>query len=448
MRVELGCPSTAVSYNNQSYAQGSDNRFSFDASGRAVTQVESNNTWVSTQGPPPRNFSTNKNTNKTTTTTSTYDAENHLANFHPVIVKTTTNADTGVVQTLTTDHGTTTVGWGPNGHPVSVQNLWMSVDVPAPPMTLHWDGDALLYVTNASGTVINFKVGLDGDVNPTDSAFAGLVAYDRDRSGTVIQCNSTAGNSGFINPADANPNGIACTTQAGGFTAPVMTYLPYVRSDGFAGLPVQINGVRAYDPKLGNWTTPDAYEGDVHDPGSQQRYMWNRNNPYDYSDPSGYNPFSDGAMAAVNFLILDDWRTAKDPNASGLARGLAVVGLLSNLGGPGTKGGTFALKSIIKISEKQIEHAAERHFAESAEKASGKFAAGTTQSDLRGMVEKAIDGPKPSNISWSISNGEYNIKILTDFGRTIGTSNNKPTSIMASFYDLNGDFLSAYPVKK
>ena len=51
---------------------------------------------------------------------------------------------------------------------------------------------------------------------------------------------------------------------------------------------VEINGVRAFDPNLGAWTTPDAYEGEVHDPVSQQRYMWNRGNAVDYSDPSGY----------------------------------------------------------------------------------------------------------------------------------------------------------------
>ncbi|MGB8834286.1 MAG: HNH endonuclease signature motif containing protein, partial [Candidatus Sulfotelmatobacter sp.] len=36
------------------------------------------------------------------------------------------------------------------------------------------------------------------------------------------------------------------------------------------------------------WTTPDAYKGDVHDPMSQRSYMWNNNNPVAYSDPSGY----------------------------------------------------------------------------------------------------------------------------------------------------------------
>jgi hypothetical protein len=49
-----------------------------------------------------------------------------------------------------------------------------------------------------------------------------------------------------------------------------------------------IQGVRNYDTGMGQWTTPDVYKGNVHDPMSQQPYMWNRNNPYMYADPSGF----------------------------------------------------------------------------------------------------------------------------------------------------------------
>ncbi len=46
-------------------------------------------------------------------------------------------------------------------------------------------------------------------------------------------------------------------------------------------------GVRTYDATVGQWNTPDAYAGEVHDPMSQKPFMWNRNNPYAYADPSG-----------------------------------------------------------------------------------------------------------------------------------------------------------------
>ncbi|MDB5070902.1 MAG: repeat-associated core domain protein, partial [Candidatus Eremiobacteraeota bacterium] len=47
-------------------------------------------------------------------------------------------------------------------------------------------------------------------------------------------------------------------------------------------------GVRTYDPAIGQWNTPDAYAGRVNDPMTQKPFMWNGNNPYAYSDPSGY----------------------------------------------------------------------------------------------------------------------------------------------------------------
>ena len=37
------------------------------------------------------------------------------------------------------------------------------------------------------------------------------------------------------------------------------------------------------------WTAPDAYTGEVGDPMSEQPYMWDRNNPASYFDPSGFD---------------------------------------------------------------------------------------------------------------------------------------------------------------
>ena len=51
---------------------------------------------------------------------------------------------------------------------------------------------------------------------------------------------------------------------------------------------ISIQGVRAVDGNLTQWTTPDAYAGSVHDPASQKPYMYEGNNSYAYSDPSGY----------------------------------------------------------------------------------------------------------------------------------------------------------------
>jgi RHS repeat-associated protein len=103
-----------------------------------------------------------------------------------------------------------------------------------------------------------------------------------------------------------------------------LNYAQYVRPDGFqiggsdgGRIPgIQINGVRAFDPALGSWTSPDAFEGDIHDPASQQKYMWNRGNPVDYSDPSGFEPFS---LWDLVFRITHPWNSGEalklSPNA-------------------------------------------------------------------------------------------------------------------------------------
>jgi RHS repeat-associated protein len=156
-------------------------------------------------------------------------------------------------------------------------------------MTLHWDGDIILFITDASGNVVDFKAGLDGEIAPRDPNHSALVTYERDIAGVTI--GSTVNGTTTLAPLDA--------WDGTGPNFSRLNYAQYVRPDGFqiAGsdggrIPgIQINGVRAFDPALGSWTTPDAYEGDIHDPASQQKYMWNRGNPVDYSDPSGYDPY-------------------------------------------------------------------------------------------------------------------------------------------------------------
>jgi len=45
-------------------------------------------------------------------------------------------------------------------------------------------------------------------------------------------------------------------------------------------------GVRTYDPVIGQWNTLDAYAGEVHDASSQTPFMWNGNNAYDLATPA------------------------------------------------------------------------------------------------------------------------------------------------------------------
>jgi len=89
------------------------------------------------------------------------------------------------------------------------------------------------------------------------------------------------------------------------------------REDGYTyGYGNAFQGVRAYDSTMAQWTAPDAYAGDVHDPMSQKPFMWNNNNPLDYEDPSGYDPIVSGKDAALNKRVTDMLTTAKNANLS------------------------------------------------------------------------------------------------------------------------------------
>jgi len=61
------------------------------------------------------------------------------------------------------------------------------------------------------------------------------------------------------------------------------------RPDGYSMVGGYVQGARTYDPTGGQWLTPDPYAGNVHDPMSQKPFMWNDNNPVQWTDPSGYD---------------------------------------------------------------------------------------------------------------------------------------------------------------
>ncbi|HVA29359.1 MAG TPA: NAD(P)-binding domain-containing protein [Candidatus Baltobacteraceae bacterium] len=100
-----------------------------------------------------------------------------------------------------------------------------------------------------------------------------LIVTPRDEGGTILGLTASR-----FSPACSNTHGGA------GIDIPVCQ----PRTDGYYFGATLIQGVRAYDPGSSQWTTPDAYAGDITDPMSQQKYMWNGNNPISYSDPSGY----------------------------------------------------------------------------------------------------------------------------------------------------------------
>jgi hypothetical protein len=60
------------------------------------------------------------------------------------------------------------------------------------------------------------------------------------------------------------------------------------RSDDVTDFITTFQGGRSYESSTMTWDQPDVYQGYDADPMSENAYMWNRNNPLDYSDPTGF----------------------------------------------------------------------------------------------------------------------------------------------------------------
>jgi YD repeat-containing protein len=192
-----------------------------------------------------------------------------------------------------------TYQWGPNGHVVKVANSSTSTSGFTNTKYLHWDGDSLAFTSlNGASGYSTTPPGIDeifignfatyfASTSPTTS---GLTVIDRDESGQIL-----GGSGGF--------------TPSGGAIDDLSVTQP--RTDGYQISMTMFQGVRAFDAGSAQWTTPDAYAGDVDDPMSQQKYMWDGNNPVAYADPSGYATCTSGSPQCAS----PDVKAGPGPNA-------------------------------------------------------------------------------------------------------------------------------------
>jgi YD repeat-containing protein len=234
--------------------------------------------------PPPIN----------TTAVRTYDAENHLL---------TTQFQNGA-----TNWENEVVAWGPDSHPFKVGTYIGSNS--EQDERLHWNGNQLLFTThlqNGRAALDDVKVDVQGDILPGDGGYPGLTFYDRGPGGAIMGCHNYTGTSyaglgGGLGPCASNQSTNSKMPTSGVWAGNPYTYAFYAgggignggtltmpRTDGINDGFDTIQGVRSYDNNSGSWTTPDRYAGSVYSPASQKSYMWNNNNPMDYSDPSGYD---------------------------------------------------------------------------------------------------------------------------------------------------------------
>ncbi len=212
----------------------------------------------------------------------TYDAEDHL----------TYQISSGATGSFS---NVEYLYWGPAGHALTGG----SGSTPTY-RAYHWSGSGLLFTSLSSGSVNDYKLGIDGDYLAADALQSGAVYFDRDQRGRAVQSHWSGGYSPVCQAAGEYwQSNVACPYLLGGnsgsgqmpefFTSgfgPVMTYY---RQDGVTDSYLGLQGVRDYDAAVGQWTTPDAYAGDISDPTSQAKCMWNNNNPIAYSDPTGYS---------------------------------------------------------------------------------------------------------------------------------------------------------------
>jgi hypothetical protein len=188
--------------------------------------------------------------------------------------------------------------------------------------SLHYDGDNLLFVTDATGALVDLKVGALADLLSGNQ----FSVWDRDTAGMAVDGHngSTYGGilfgtrtfgpfrggegPGSITSAQTAlvtfPGSGPCSPGALCGAVPAGGPFPYKRLEGFSWFGITVQGARAVDDTNGQWTTPDAYAGDVHDPMSQKPFAWDGNNPYEYADPSGF---------AINWVGTEDQqKTAQD----------------------------------------------------------------------------------------------------------------------------------------
>jgi YD repeat-containing protein len=299
------------------------------------------------------------------TRTKTYDAENRLRSetftYTPEVSSGGGPAYTptsygfamyGAVWQDTSGYGQPrdlqTVDYGATSHPTRFalyhQNLAALGLQASESRVWLWDGnDRFVECSMSNGTCQSPTLSLEG-LGDYDLVHGTMVqVYDRNRSGNVVLSRNATSFSSWsdtaswgdrygasgpcsIDVVDNSINPTICDPRRDGKFSP----------DGWSLDYETWQGVRTFDPAVGQWNSPDAYAGDVHDPMSQKPFMWNRNNPYEYSDPTGYCA---GPLIIVCYEIL--------------TVGAALVGEAAapGLGGGGGAAASAETKALPAIGE-------------------------------------------------------------------------------------------------
>lgn len=164
--------------------------------------------------------------------------------------------------------------------------------------TVHWDGDDVLF-TSSGGVANELTAGKLGFWGTTATGAIDLTrgvtsVQDRDWTGSIASSHDYRTQNAIYEYGPWNSTAVVpdvtkdrvCHTKIGCsavYAAPgsckdgsspcqpqLALWLTAPRLDGWADGPNIFQGVRTFDPTMAQWTTPDAYAGDVHDPVSPE----------------------------------------------------------------------------------------------------------------------------------------------------------------------------------
>jgi RHS repeat-associated protein len=297
--------------------------YDYDAAGRQVKATDYPN-WPALSSPSPEG-------------TNSFDAENHLE-------QTTINFGSLPPATVT---------WGPDQHQ-RVNTTYTSSEQKLV-ANAHWDGDDILFAGGAMLYIGKFAVmTISGDLEVFDRDETGNSQTEHGTSasgapfGTWFDSWSVGGVRSVLtyNPKAQHPVNVLLATGSCGFYETDLPYtyypcpqwsLPFAmkRTDGYSMLGGIVQGARTYDPTSGQWITPDAYAGNVENPMSQKPFMWNNNNPVEWSDLSGYCPGAGWLLAGPAiygaWCEIDNIKTLVNPEASRQEKvdaGFSMAGLI------------------------------------------------------------------------------------------------------------------------
>ncbi len=360
-----------LNYQSVPWSDGNVNSsiYSYDASGRLTQDAETKERSATASDPPALNGA--GRFYLTGTRTKTYDAENRLrsetypwSNFNSP-----TSEPYGIASFggYWEDDGTPypyghydpatlqAVDYGADNHPKRFTKVQQGL--PSSTTTSEvwiWDGDdRLLSCTIVSGACsldLTTEGLLDDPLGTNDAST--LWITDRNIAGVEVTAHNSvlfqtwneAGRPERIYPynqvglcSEYNPS----DPSTAGFGDCRRPHEGHFTADGWAVDNDSWQGVRTFDASVGQWNTPDTYAGDVQDPMTQKPFMWNRSDPYAYSDPSGFDSIylvarsalqvrgSDLGFAHLYILVVHDPdpETGKAPPPTRYSFGPARKGL-------------------------------------------------------------------------------------------------------------------------